>query len=327
MTQEVVYEKFFDIEDFPIEGQRMVIEYICHFCHGVIYEPVLDKNGCLFCKRCITKYLQINNNCPIDPKFEQNQSNLIEVTMVSSLLGNMKVHCRNRSKGCDWLDLVKSYNNHVENECEKQNIICTNEDCKFSCLRKDITQHETDCEYKKEKCPECLEEFPRIKFQHHEQSCPMKKISCEQACGETFERKLLEEHIKLHCPFSTVECVYKPLGCSIKVPKHSLKQHLEENEVEHQSLLVTTLNEAKIRIEDLTASNKKLELEFNKSNSNSSSTNIQNNSNNSTNQQPQLQSSKAGNRSDRPTFTTSSNSNHQTHQSHKKVNSHNNSKF
>ena len=58
MHQQTEYAKMFAIEDFLPEYQARISQYICHLCQGVSHDPLVHKDGQLYCKQCVYKAME-----------------------------------------------------------------------------------------------------------------------------------------------------------------------------------------------------------------------------------------------------------------------------
>ena len=50
------YRPKYSIEDFSHSIQSDLKDFICFLCKGVAIDPVIDNNGDLFCRECLSYY-------------------------------------------------------------------------------------------------------------------------------------------------------------------------------------------------------------------------------------------------------------------------------
>lgn len=154
-------------------------------------------------------------------------------------VGNLQVKCPNHTKGCSWVGMLGSAEDHAAS-CELETVACP-KGCDSQMLRKDITEHVKEhCQYRVYTCEYCGKEgqFMRI-VGHHYQRCKLFPLSCPNECGET---KILRCNILKHtktCPYEVVRCEYRLLGCRAKMQRRSYAQHIQENKDSHLDRAMT----------------------------------------------------------------------------------------
>ena len=127
--------------------------------------------------------------------------------------------------GCSKYVVRSEMDAHTANECPKRFV-----DCKFGCGIKNMWAEEQErhelheCVKRILPCPlACGVCMPADAIDEHvEKICPEKVVECE--CGESMERKDIQEHKKWWCTHRFVRCV----RCGERVKEYELDQH--ENE-------------------------------------------------------------------------------------------------
>ena len=150
---------------------------ICLICYYILKNPKScsdKKNSHLFCKDCIDKYIQENNNnkCPICKlNFEYKNNNEINIK-----LNKLEFKCLYKNEGCNNIIKYSDYLNHINNciynkyECQikKYNYnIKKFEICGFKSNIKDIETHIKNCAFIKYYCIFCDENIFRLNLEEH----------------------------------------------------------------------------------------------------------------------------------------------------------------
>ena len=65
-------------------------------------------------------------------------------------------------------------------------------------------------------------------------TCPN---TCPNECGSTLPRQNSNNHITEMCPLTTISCDFYHVGCTVKLPRKDMLEHLRENSTAHTSLL------------------------------------------------------------------------------------------
>ena len=101
-----------------IDSNTIDEQFLCPICCGIIEKPkLLLECQHIFCEDCITKWVSLKHNCPINgcsaqdlslsdvsPEYEQNYRRI-------------QLKCKNSIRGCPVLILINQENDH-DNQCE-----------------------------------------------------------------------------------------------------------------------------------------------------------------------------------------------------------------
>ena len=226
----IIYPQFLS-PDNVIDKTEEIDNFLCCLCHGIVCEPVFDKSCHLFCKRCIKLHLSKNNKCPIDNnllKFEE----LTDMILIQTLLNNKKIYCNHKKEGCNWNGFYKDYKTHLNTECLKECLYCSNEGCSQKILRENYNEHLKKCSFRKVLCNECKIEILHNKLEEHKKICPKIKINCPH-CKKSLQRESIENHIKNECPNTLIECNFKKYGCNEKYKRIEFNNKMKENIEKH----------------------------------------------------------------------------------------------
>jgi hypothetical protein len=165
----------------------------------------------------------------------------------------LKVHCKYHfvfddekgyctdEEGCTETSSYEDLEKH-QNQCGKALV-----SCKYgaSCgmLRKHtLSSHELACPYRPDLCVHCQKNIPLNEMQTHLTICGMVPLNCDK-CGESVLRKELEKHLLEACLEQEITCDFKDQGCSTKLLRKNLKEHLASDIVEHMAMMRTTFAE------------------------------------------------------------------------------------
>lgn len=130
-------------------------ELICSICHSVFCNPVMSPCDHVFCRLCITKWLQNNRNCPICRKRVPRYSIKQIVPIVKNLIMKLTLYCKNKDQGCESQFSLEGCESHMK-ECNFELMQCKNKPCKEKLFRKDLDEHETNgCPHRYIKCKSC----------------------------------------------------------------------------------------------------------------------------------------------------------------------------
>ena len=192
--------------------------YHCVICLNVLKDPVMCRdNEHLFCRACITTYLENSHTCP-SCMDELTVETLREAhRFVKNCLSEFKIRCEFFTRGCGFVELGK-LEKHVE-ECGYAPVICSNEGCELEVNKRDLIHHETAvCENRRVKCHNCEE----MKQQLNEVNEKLKKMEATM-CNNfaQFNDTLKEVSGKLN-RLEALEASVMLLDC--KKPKHKNEQ-------------------------------------------------------------------------------------------------------
>lgn len=70
----------------------------------------------------------------------------------------------------------------------------------------------------------------------HISVCPHKSVLCPNSCGESLQRKNLDDHLNTNCPLEVIKCLFSQVGCETKLPRKEMASHLVKNSAVHMTL-------------------------------------------------------------------------------------------
>ncbi|MGL4947771.1 MAG: hypothetical protein ACRC42_00045, partial [Mycoplasma sp.] len=265
---ESIYKKYLVIDDFTLECQKTIIDYICPLCKGVLYNPLADSCQHIFCQSCYETFLSSNKKETVNEESEgdwtrkkENNKGIFccpitfndilaypsKIPLVDSIWSKQNILCKNRNNNCNWIGHLSQLQEHTNIYCNRQVIQCTLKGCNVLIYREDLPQHLGWCDYRIVNCSDCLITLPFINVKPHQEICPKFKLQCPQECSLTIERELMEEHIKNTCSNTWINCPFKKYGCNVELLKKDWDNYLNQNTNKHWILLSQKLDENELQ--------------------------------------------------------------------------------
>lgn len=266
--------------DFEPEAEYHFVEllrehYKCARCRAVLHNPHQTGCGHRFCQRCILELRELNTValCPVDKEVIKSQEVFRDNCCRREVL-NLYVYCKNAPE-CSAKIILGRYQEHLQ-QCSFQPVLCPNDSCQASVLRKDLKEHlRAYCQYREEKCLHCKKDVTVIDLQSHENLCPEYPVSCPNKCLLLIPRTEVDQHLVV-CPEGEQDCRFSQYGCTVKDKRGSLREHehsalrdhmlliLEKNlQLEEQiSDLYKSLEQKESKIQQLEETVNKFEKEF-----------------------------------------------------------------
>ncbi len=207
----------------------------CSICLSVLRDPHLTSCcGNHFCANCIHPIKTRNKPCPIcqDKRFTSmlNKSLRREV-------GELKMHCQNKGKGCSWSGQLKHVENHLSAECNFGRVLCPH--CNQNILRVNTPDHLTRCPRRPFACKACgeVDAWQTITGSHRTM-CPALKVPCPNKCRANIMRKNVKKHLN-SCPLQSVACQYKFASCLNMSYRKDAASHGQQEVSRHLSLVAS----------------------------------------------------------------------------------------
>lgn len=173
--------------------------FYCKLCDNLIVKITqCAKCETLFCKKCISKKLESNENCPICLEtFEDG--NVPKITKNILYAFNIKCPFNCETEGISYSSLFS----HLK-ECKMQGKVYS---CKFcyekilisqsdNLFQKTFYEHKNNCPEKKADCEFCKQSLLKKDLKLHLSSCEERNIKCEH-CQFVYPYKMT--HDENHC--------------------------------------------------------------------------------------------------------------------------------
>ena len=166
-------------------NKEKIEDLICPICFFILKDPVScseKNNSHTFCKECIDKYLQENNNCPTCKlNFEYK-----ELKKIIDRLNELSFYCCHKNEGCNEILSYAEYLSHFKN-------------CKYHI---DIYECQVKkYNYKNKEFEICGYTNDKINMEKHLKICALSKYRC-LLCNENIFQMNLEKH---YCGFGIIK--------------------------------------------------------------------------------------------------------------------------
>jgi hypothetical protein len=140
---------------------------------------------------------------------------------------------------------------HVEHDCGLHVVACGQGECKDNVQRRQLSQHDTECSFRRVCCQHCAQEMAHShwELEAHLAVCPKIDVICE--CSAGVARGQLREHRDTVCPAQPVACPFSALGCpEAAVPRRALEAHQAASTGAHAALVAARLLALDGRLQD-----------------------------------------------------------------------------
>ena len=231
----------------------------CPICLLILREPFqVTCCGKSFCRACIQRIGARNKPCPT---CNQDRFDSFQNKGLQQPLYGFQVFCSNKHRGCDWQGELGQLDQHLNlnPDKDKLSVGCayTNVKCLFCnrlYRRSKIKHHQgSQCTERPFTCSMCEEyksTYDNVVIDHRS-VCKCRPVKCPNSCGaNNLQHQHLEEHVSTQCPLSYVDCEFSDAGCDAKVHRKDLHSHMEENMVNHMSLLARENRKLKQLLKD-----------------------------------------------------------------------------
>ena len=245
-----------------VEPPPDVIQTECPVCLLTIREPhQVTCCGYSFCRSCIQRIKDRNKPCPTCKK--EIYSDFPD-TRLKLTLNCCKVRCSHQRDGCEWTGELGQLDTHVneEPEPEKQLDGCqfVEINCLYECghtvqrlyMQKHQIEHCTKRPFSCEHCHNYESNYDNV-LHNHWPMCGSFPLRCPNQCGSFPPRQKKDSHVENECPLTIVDCDFHHVGCTVKLPRKDMPEHLRDKLPTHMSLLVTSHAKQQAQIAHLTA--------------------------------------------------------------------------
>ena len=168
--------------------QENIEDFICPICLNILNNPIScsdKKNSHSFCKNCIDKYLEENDNCPTCKlKFGYKINEELYNTLVK-----LNFICEFKKEGCSKIIPYSDYLTHINN--------CKYYNKQFECL---IMKYN----YESKSFEKCGYLGNKIEIEIHFKKCAFINYKC-LFCNKNIINMDLENHIKNECKYGLIK--------------------------------------------------------------------------------------------------------------------------
>ena len=243
----------------------------CSICLCVLHEPRLIDCTCgaSFCQQCIEPTLKEGKPCPL---CISSFTTSFPDRRLQRTLNSLQVYCSFKEVGCEWVGELGGLCEHLnvspsddykDSGCPFVQLECCY--CKGKFQRQFLHDHEKDsCPKRPFTCACCSEYSSTFEaVQHHAPVCPSGVVPCPNNCGESLQRKNVENHLNSTCPLEVVNCSFSFAGCEERLPRKDMPAHINESLAVHMSLQADShrqqLEKLETQNQELKAQNQKFE--------------------------------------------------------------------
>ncbi len=241
------------------------LQTTCPLCFKIMRDPHMVMCCCeSYCKECI----EAVKACPT---CKQEGFVHFEDKRTKPALYALKVRCSHSKEGCEWTGELGQLDKHLNTDPQPETrleVRQPQEGCQFvstKCLfckkeisRKDIEKHQTkiclnrpfDCLY----CNDYKSTFGNV-MNNHWAVCGSFPLSCPNECNSTLQRQNVDSHVANECPLTTINCDFHHVGCTVKLPRQDMADHLRDNLPTHVSLLAISHAKQQDQITNLETEN------------------------------------------------------------------------
>uniref|UniRef100_A0A7M5TR76 Uncharacterized protein n=1 Tax=Clytia hemisphaerica TaxID=252671 RepID=A0A7M5TR76_9CNID len=206
--------------DFDLVKKEQGADFECTICHLILRDPYSTPCNHAFCYVCLTQWHTEQGNakrpvtCPNCNTVYNPEKIHREGVIDRMVKTSLDVKCKRHEMGCKWQGKIIDYQGHHQMRCQYETVPCENKGCLVMELRKNLPNHQRDCEYRLTQCGYCQLTKPVIEMKNHRHECPMMKVVCSNdECNVQVLRKDVGQHLLKDCLYEKIECNYRPLGC------------------------------------------------------------------------------------------------------------------
>ena len=220
-------------------------ELECIICKNLPYNPHQSKCcGHTMCYDCANKWGEKSNSCP-----QCRESPLVVVvdTRTKRHISSLTVYCTHYKSGCEWKGSFNTVRDHLSENCPYEDVECENDGCTERLQRRYLTKHmDEECSMRIVECPCCgLGNFhlPYHKLVNtHYKECPEWPMRCPNRCAieenPVLTRSTLQGHLENSCPDQETPCQFAKVGCTVRVERKEMADHMHEFVGEHLEMLM-----------------------------------------------------------------------------------------
>lgn len=242
-----------------VEKPPKPFQYECPVCLLILREPYQATCcGYSFCRACVKLIKANSKRCPCC-----KEVNFLDYPNkgLQRSLKEFKVLCAHQRKGCEWIGELGELDAHLNcrgptslerqaRGCQYVEVKCIY--CSNRVRRLDVQVHVKEhCHKRPYGCRYCGEydsNFEDVSTNHFP-VCGFYPLDCPNKCGKIIQRQYIEKHISDECRLTLVDCAFKHVGCSVRLPQEEMPAHIAESVGAHLLLQTTSYKQTVIRLE------------------------------------------------------------------------------
>ena len=233
--EEIIYF----VEDQPGD------ELECIICKNLPCDPHQSMCcGHTMCYNCAHKWGKRNNSCP---QCRESPLEVVVDTRTKRHISSLTVYCTHYRSGCEWKGSFNTVRDHLSENCPYEDVECGNDGCTEQVQRRYLAKHmDEECSTRIVECPCCgLGNFhlPYHKLVNtHYKECPEWPMRCPNRCtieeNPVLTRSTLQDHLENNCPEQEISCQFAEAGCTVRVERKEMADHMHEFMGEHLEMLM-----------------------------------------------------------------------------------------
>ena len=196
----------------------------CPICLCCLQSPYQTPCGHRFCWNCIKPVLKTRNNvCPKD-RTVIDATNTFPDNAARLQINSLRIKCPKHTFGCGWVGELSDKAGH-ERACEFFDVPCKLCGAPFPRVR--LAAHTTTCPKRRLPCEFCAQQLSFSDLASHHATCEQFPVACRNECAAgKVPRKDEESHYLHDCPKELMECRMSAFGCTERVPRGEMAEHL-----------------------------------------------------------------------------------------------------
>ena len=202
-----------------------------------------------FCYSCIADTQEQSKPCPECDK----EYNTVEHVKNQKRINCLRVYCSMKERGCGWSETLDRLDTHLDpdqDNCQYVDTKCPL-NCNMTIPKNKVEQHVAQhCAKRPHVCQYCsfkatYEEVVNT----HLPECKRVPLWCPNLCGVTFERKFMEDHMKM-CHLEEVGCEFSGVGCEERFRREDQEEHTRQNSQKHLTLAASLAKQLQQKLEE-----------------------------------------------------------------------------
>jgi len=204
-------------DDFEFVSEKVNKDYFCPVSLEVMMNPhQTDCCGCHISAGVAERLIKEGKPCPLckasSSRFPHRTGDKVFTThrdqYFQRIILDQKVCCpHHRNNGCEWIGLLR-----------------------------EVQDHSASCGFRPWMCQYCRYSTSyKIGTTEHAQICPLRPVLCSCSSNHIPFNKL-EEHKRV-CPVEVVACEFADVGCTAKVHRNSMADHMQSSMAQHHMLV------------------------------------------------------------------------------------------
>ena len=216
-------------------------DYFCKQCKHVAREPTIASCcGETFCRACIEAVIQDKKPCS---SCQENNITYLPHKKYQAKILALKVCCLLKGRGCEWTGQLQHLDAHLHlttGDCVYVDVDCPSK-CNQKVQKRNVKTHlANECLEREHTCRFCGFTATFCEVDQHLETCELYILDCPNRCGVSFERNVLEDHMKM-CGLQKVQCDFSHTGCEAEFLRNKQNDHSEQNTQKHLALTAATL--------------------------------------------------------------------------------------